>query len=294
MRAFVAASLLTAVATFPLIAQAGPLQNVRWLEGCWQMVRGSTTTTERWMAPANDAMVGDSRTLANGAERESERLRLFAVGDTLVYESTPSSQTMARFRTTTTTGNEITFANPEHDFPQRIVYRRVGADSLIARIEGDRAGRRQPVTFPYKKVPCSATDDAIFRANGAFFAISVPNADTSRAWYVEKFGMREIFRSPAQNGARVIVVSGGGLTVEILENVAAVPLRTAAPAITHTTLVHGTFKAGLFVDDFEGTIRRLRDRGVVPAMGPFPASNGVPANAILRDNYGNFIQFFGR
>ena len=115
----------------------------------------------------------------------------------------------ARFRTTTTTGNEITFANPEHDFPQLIVYRRVGADSLIARIEGDRAGRRQPVTFPYKKVPCSATDDAIFRANGAFFAISVPNADTSRAWYVEKFGMRENFRSPAQNGARVIVVTSG-------------------------------------------------------------------------------------
>ncbi len=443
-------------------AQGTPLQNVRWLEGCWQLVRGTTTTVERWFAPSNGEMSGESWTIANGAERPGETLKLFARGDTLVYQASPAGQATTQFRTTASSGAEIVFANPEHDFPQRIVYRRAGSDSVIARIEGDRAGRRQPVSFPYAKVPCSSVveapsaiarkalaplyddmntreasysganngwlaqhaapgfrhttwasagpmvpvasapvfaradsamktaavrpgitnvkfkatveqvlarsdtvdalvnihrswnfadtagtygprggtpervsvqrrldrwlkidgawklrealvmtnetsvnvgapgtssagaDNALFKTHGAFFAISVPNADTSRSWYVDKLGMREIFRSPAQNGTRVIVVSGGGLTVEILENTAAVPLRTAAPAISHTTLVHGTFKAGLFVDDFDGAIRRLRDRGVPIAMGPFPASNGVPANAIVRDNYGNFIQLFAR
>jgi hypothetical protein len=153
MRPTLAALLL--IVPSALVAQASPLQNVRWLEGCWQMVRGTTTTTERWLAPTNNVMTGDSRTFTNGVERESERLRLFAVGDTLVYESTPSSQAMTQFRATTTTGDEITFANPAHDFPQRIVYRRVGADSIIARIEGDRAGRRRPVVFPYQKVACA-------------------------------------------------------------------------------------------------------------------------------------------
>ena len=57
---------------------------------------------------------------------------------------------------------EAMLASPRADSvePQRIVYRRVGADSLIARIEGDRAGRRQPVTFPYRKVSCAAVTEA--------------------------------------------------------------------------------------------------------------------------------------
>src|SRR5262245_58244326 len=78
----------------------GPLQSVHWLEGCWQLSRGATTTTERWLAPAANQMTGDSWTLSNGAERESEKLRLFARGDTLVYEATPSGQRLTEFKTT--------------------------------------------------------------------------------------------------------------------------------------------------------------------------------------------------
>jgi catechol 2,3-dioxygenase-like lactoylglutathione lyase family enzyme len=459
-----------ALLVFPVVlgAQNTPIRNVRWLEGCWQLVRGTTTTVERWLAPVNGEMSGESWTIANGAERPGETLRLFARGDTLVYQASPAGQATTQFRTTSSAGDEIVFANPAHDFPQRIVYRRVGADSVIARIEGDRAGRRQPVLYPYAKVPCSsvveapstvarrvlaplyddmnareaayggasngwlaehaapgfrhmiwasggptvpvgsallfaradssmkaagvrpgftnlkykatleqllprgdtvdalvsiqrswnfadtagiygarggtpersnlqrrldrwvktpagyklaevlvvsdessvdgrlllkngkpvparaAADGAVFQTTGAFFAVSVPNADSSRAWYVEKLGMRVIMESPRQNGTRVIVVTGGGLTVELLENASAVPLRTAAPAINHTTLVHGPFKAGFYVDDFDATLGRLRQRGVAIAMGPFPAGNGAGPNVIIRDNAGNLIQIFGR
>lgn len=138
-----------------------------------------------------------------------------------------------------------------------------------------------------------AQDTAVFQARGAFLAISVPNADSSRAWYMSKLGMREIFRS-GQNGVRVIVLSGGGLTVEILEKAGSMPLRTAAPTITDQTLVHGPFKAGVYVENFDLTIQRLRQRGVPIYLGPFPPANGLPANALIRDNYGNLIQFFGR
>lgn len=58
-------------------------------------------------------------------------------------------------------------------------------------------------------------------------------------------------------------------------------------------MVHGIFKAGIFVDDFEKAIGALTDRGVAIAAGPFPARGDQPANAIIRDNEGNFLQIFG-
>ena len=138
----------------PLAAQRSPVDNMQWLAGCWERSRGQSRTIERWTAPSGGEMIGESYSNASGEERTSERLRLFAVGDTLVYAATPTGQRMTEFRSPTSTGDEITFANPAHDFPQRIIYRRVPPDSLIARIEGDRNNRIQPVTFSFRKIEC--------------------------------------------------------------------------------------------------------------------------------------------
>jgi hypothetical protein len=278
----------------PAAAQRPRFEDVRWLEGCWQMTRGASRTVERWSPAAQGAMTGESRTTRDGVERESEKLRLFMSGDTLIYEATPSRQAMTRFGSLNTGGAEITFANPAHDVPPRIVYRRINADSIVARIEGDRDGRRGPVSFPYARIPCIAPSPAVatsepaFRVNGAFFALSVPRLDESRRWYAEKLGLVVTMEPPAYNGIRAVILSGGALTVELIENPAAVP-STAQP-----TLVHGFSKAGFYVDDFDTTLRMLRERGVAIAMGPFPAGNGQPANALIRDNAGNLIQIFGR
>ena len=137
-------------------AQGVSLDRVRWLGGCWELSSGNRRVVERWDAPSRGQMTGSSRTLIGGALRESERLRLFVAADTLVYASHPSNQAPAEFRARTVTDNEVVFENLAHDFPQRIVYRRAGADSLIARIEGDRDGRRGPVSFPYRRVECTA------------------------------------------------------------------------------------------------------------------------------------------
>lgn len=129
---------------------------------------------------------------------------------------------------------------------------------------------------------------------GAFLGLSVPDLDASVRWYAEKLGLRVIMDPPPYQGTRVKVLEGGGLVVELQHNPAAVPLRTAAPAITHTTLVHGIFKAGFRVEDYDRTLATLRERGVEIAMGPFPARDGQPANVIIRDNAGNLLQLFGR
>jgi catechol 2,3-dioxygenase-like lactoylglutathione lyase family enzyme len=127
-------------------------------------------------------------------------------------------------------------------------------------------------------------------AGGAFIALSVPDLDASVRWYSEKLGLRVILEPPAHQGIQVKVMEGGGLLVELLRDTAAAPLRTVAPSVEHTTRVHGIFKAGVRVRDFERALATLRERGVEIAYGPYPAQNGQPANVIIRDNAGNLLQ----
>lgn len=160
MRRFAFALLTLGTTISSTAAAQRSLGSLQWFVGCWEATRGTTRTIERWRAPAQNEMAGDSRTIANGADRQSEKLRLFARGDTIVYEATPSGQLRTEFRTTTVGPEEVVFSNPAHDFPQRIVYRKVGNDSLVARIEGDRDNRRRPVSYPYRKIDCSTIVDS--------------------------------------------------------------------------------------------------------------------------------------
>ena len=128
---------------------------------------------------------------------------------------------------------------------------------------------------------------------GAFIGVSVGDIDASVKWYSEKLGLSVILRPPKIEKSTAVILQGGGLTVELMHHDDAVPLRTAAPAINRNYLVHGIFKAGVFVDDFDKAIAGLKERGVPIAIGPFPARADQPANAIIRDNEGNFIQIFG-
>ncbi|HEY0305271.1 MAG TPA: DUF6265 family protein, partial [Longimicrobiales bacterium] len=84
-----------------------------------------------------------------------EFLRLFERAGALVYAAQPSGQKPAEFTSTDITEGQITFTNPQHDFPQRIIYR-LGRqhDSLFARIEGTMNGRERGVDFRYARVRC--------------------------------------------------------------------------------------------------------------------------------------------
>jgi catechol 2,3-dioxygenase-like lactoylglutathione lyase family enzyme len=129
---------------------------------------------------------------------------------------------------------------------------------------------------------------------GAFIALSVSDVDASAKWYSEKLGLTIQKRIPRSNGVAGAILEGGGLIVEILQLDAAVPLSSLSPRPTSTTNVHGIFKAGMIVDDYDGALKRLRERGVQIAMGPFPASGDQRANVIIRDNSGNLIQLFAK
>jgi hypothetical protein len=138
------------------MVQGDGLDRVAWLAGCWRLDQGAVHGLEMWMPPEGGMMLGASRTTVNGAVREYEHLRLSVEGSRLVYTARPSGQAEASFRSEEVTDSSFTVANPAHDFPQRIGYRRRGADSLVGWIEGPgRSGTRR-IEYPMRRVDCQA------------------------------------------------------------------------------------------------------------------------------------------
>lgn len=158
MRLLTLAAVLLAGTTLSsaVPASSSPIDHARWLAGCWALERGNRTGFEMWMPPAGGIMMGASRTVAGGKVVEWERLQLSEEGGRLVYTSLPSGQTEASFTSTQVTDSSFIMENLQHDFPQRIIYRRKGADSLIARIEGPQGGSTRGIDFPMRRVGCES------------------------------------------------------------------------------------------------------------------------------------------
>ena len=106
------------------------------------------------MTPAGGVMLGMSRTVREGRLIEEERLRIHMREGVLTYTAEPSGQQLTHFALKSLTDDLAVFEAPEHDFPQRILYRRVSPDSMVARIEGEQDGTLRGVDFPYRRVDC--------------------------------------------------------------------------------------------------------------------------------------------
>ena len=147
---FVAAALSNA-------PQAVEVDRLTWMTGCWVQMRANGRVDEQWMAPGGGMMLGMSRTLREGKLREFESMRIAPGPDgRLAYVAKPSSQAEAAFPLKEITADSVVFEEPAHGFPQRILYRRVDADTLIARIEGQINGQARAVDYPYTR--CSSSN----------------------------------------------------------------------------------------------------------------------------------------
>lgn len=107
------------------------------------------------MAAGGGIMLGMGRTVRGDTLVEYEQLRIYPREGSLVYAANPSGQEPAEFVSTTVSDTLVVFENPAHDFPQRIVYRRIGADSLAASVEGVSRGKQRVQRFPYARASCA-------------------------------------------------------------------------------------------------------------------------------------------
>ena len=136
----VARAILIAVVTLPLAASArehGPLEPLRFMAGCWQgMGADGQVIEEHYTAPSANLMLGMTRYTRNGAATGYEFATIAWEDSTIVLTPRPSGQEPVPFRLETMGDGAAVWANPSHDFPTRIAYRRVAGDTLVARVEG--------------------------------------------------------------------------------------------------------------------------------------------------------------
>lgn len=127
-----------------------------FLSGCWAPLGNEAGSGEYWTRPAGKSMLGVNRTVRKGRTVAYEYMRIVEQDDGVItLIASPSGQSTARFEMTKLSAREVVFANPAHDFPQRIIYRLDDEGNLAGRIEGKMDGAERGVDFPMQKIPCS-------------------------------------------------------------------------------------------------------------------------------------------
>jgi len=152
-----------AVLAVPLVAsdaraqRADPIASLQWLTGCFEARSATRVVEEQRMPLSAGTMLGMGRTTNARGLADYELTLIRQDGARLLYEAHPKGQPSATFVAHLASGDSVVFELPEHDFPQRVGYRRVGRDSVLAWVEGTMRGTTRRFEFPYRRVPCPGT-----------------------------------------------------------------------------------------------------------------------------------------
>ena len=131
---------LSLTVALPLFAET-KLDDLTWMSGHWAATIDGVEMDEVWLAPRGGLLVGMHRDISK--KRTSfEFQRIAETKDGIVYLAQPSGQPPTPFRLAESSANRVVFANPEHDFPKRIIYW-LKDGQLCARVEGDGESAEQ-------------------------------------------------------------------------------------------------------------------------------------------------------
>lgn len=145
---------LWAVSAGASAGEAG-LGQLAWLAGCWSAEGAEPGSGEQWMPLAGGSLLGMSRTIRQQKTVAFEFMRIAQAADgRITFFAQPSGKPPASFPARSLDDAEVVFENPEHDFPQRVIYRFVAPARLHASIEGLRGGTLKRIEFPMVRVSC--------------------------------------------------------------------------------------------------------------------------------------------
>lgn len=125
-----------------------------WMAGCWQINDGTSVTDEQWMKPLGGVMLGVARSVRSGKVVNYEFTRIELRDGAIFYVAKPSqNKEETAFKLVSSSRSEAIFENLQHDFPQRIIYRRTG-DKLFARVEASKDGKTKGFDYNFTSSPC--------------------------------------------------------------------------------------------------------------------------------------------
>ena len=123
--------------------------DLTWLSGCWQNTDGDAR--EVWSEPESGLYFGYAVTLNDGELVFFEQMRIDP-GPVPTFNAYPAGRGPSAFPALEISDTDITFANPDHDYPQKIRYFRDGDQlkATISLMDDTRSGQ-----FEYAPCPTS-------------------------------------------------------------------------------------------------------------------------------------------
>jgi hypothetical protein len=144
----------------PLYPQGAPvpadMDAVRFMEGCWRADQAGGFMYERYGPVTANLMLGATLFVRGDTAVSHELAEIVRLDDgTVRLTPYPNGQESAdAFYLTEHDDAMATFEAPEHDYPRRIQYRRLGPERLQARIDGG-AEDPEPRVWVMTRVPCT-------------------------------------------------------------------------------------------------------------------------------------------
>jgi hypothetical protein len=130
------------------------LKTMDWLVGTWENNSEFGQMQENWEKINDSVFRGTSYLIKEKDTLNSESIALEIKDDQVLYVPIVKGQNNDQpivFLLTKQTTKQLVFENPNHDYPKKIVYNKITADSLVAVISGTQQGKASSDSFPMKK-----------------------------------------------------------------------------------------------------------------------------------------------
>jgi len=130
------------------------IEKMNWLVGHWENKMPEGTLTESWKKENDSTYSGDSYFINPKDTVHFESIRLTQKDEELIYTATVPGQNNDEpvdFKLTSDAENTFTFENPAHDYPQKITYKKVDENNLVATISGKQQGKDSQESYPMKR-----------------------------------------------------------------------------------------------------------------------------------------------
>src|SRR5690349_4635684 len=117
---------LIGLSFYAALLWGGDVDKLVFMAGCWS----GPGTFEMWMKPEAGSVMGMGRSVRNGKVVGSEYFFVTEGSDGIALNVQQRlGATVTQFRAKELTSSSVIFENPEHDYPQRVIYRVTGAGS---------------------------------------------------------------------------------------------------------------------------------------------------------------------
>jgi len=147
--------LLHFVAISAAVCQPEVLNQLAPLKGTWKADIKGKIIYETWRTGVGDELSGMSYKLNGKDTIVFEQTRIVNQNRKLSYIAKVTNQNEGKevaFKLVSSSNNTFVFENPEHDFPQRVAYQFVSADSLHAWIDGKYKGKMAREDYYYQRL----------------------------------------------------------------------------------------------------------------------------------------------